>query len=269
MCRLKFVFLLFILFSTPCFAWWDDEHRVIAIIADNHLSDHTRKQIEQILGDTSLDKIANWADRVKSQQRWRHSKPWHYMNIGSDGDIATYQSVVEGDILWALGYFYKQLKDSHLPLQQRRRALRFFVHFVADIHQPLHVGLPEDRGGNWILVRWFNGAKLQNLHKVWDGLLTGGDLNPAQYAHYLDNASQSQIDKWQNSTFRDWAGESKQLLGQLYRFGAENTDSKRLILGDQYLRVNRPIAERRLLQAGIRLAYYLNRAFVESEQVTQ
>ena len=187
------------------------------------------------------------------------------MNLARNQDVSDYQPTVGGDILWALDYFYGQLKEPSTSTSDRRQALLFFVHFVADIHQPLHVGFPEDRGGNEISVDWFNGSKAQNLHQVWDGLLTHNDLTPAQYARRLDHASQAQIDKWQNSTFRDWAAESKQLLEQLYSFGAENTGRKVLKLDDKYLRANKPIAERRLVQAGIRLAYYLNRAFAKAE----
>jgi len=263
--RFKVGCLLLCFFCGSASAWWADEHRMVAIIADKHLSDHSRSQIKRILGDVSLEEIANWADSIKSQPRWQHSKSWHYINLGSDQNIADYQPVVAGDILWALDYFYNQLKASETSPADRRQALQFFVHLVADIHQPLHVGLAEDRGGNMMMVRWFKGAKLQNLHKVWDGLLTASDLAPAEYAEQLDNASKLQLEAWRNSTFEDWVTESQQLLEQAYGFGIENTGAKTMKLGDQYLRANRPIAERRLLQAGIRLADYLNRALLQSE----
>ena len=255
----KAVCLLLVIFlSMPANAWWANEHRVVAIIADKHLSDQARNEIRRILGDSSLEDIANWADSLKSQPRWKHSKSWHYMNLARNGDIAAYRPVVGGDILWALDYFYSQLREPNRSMTDRRQALRFFVHLVADIHQPLHVGFPEDRGGNKILVRWFNDAQLYNLHKVWDGLLTDNDLTPMQYAKRIDTATEQQVKIWQNSTFEDWAGESHQLLGQVYSFSVENKDSKILVLSDQYLRTNRSLAERRLLQAGIRLAHYLN-----------
>jgi hypothetical protein len=256
--------LLAICFSMPANAWWADEHRVVAIIADKHLSDQARIEVRRILGDVSLEEVANWADSIKSQSRWKHSKAWHYMNLARDADIADYQPMVGGDILWALDYFYNQLKASGTSTADRRQALQFFVHLVADIHQPLHVGLPDDRGGNRVMVRWFNGAKLQNLHKVWDGLLTANELTATDYVKRLNTVKEEQIKIWQDSTFVDWATESQQLLEQVYSFGVENKDSKILELGEQYLHANRSLAERRLVQAGIRLAYYLNSAFKRS-----
>ena len=251
--------------AMPAAAWWDDEHRAVAMIADKHLSNEARQQIKQLLGDSSLAEGSLWPDRIKSQNRWAHSKTWHYMNLARNQDISDYQPIVGGDILWALDYFYSRLKEPGISTSDRRQALQFFVHLVADIHQPLHVGTAKDRGGNAISVRWFNRPKLHNLHQVWDGLLTRNDLSPAQYAQLLDSAAQSLRRDWQNSTFKDWARESKQLLEQLYSVGAENADRKALELGDKYLRANKPIAEKRLAQAGVRLAHYLNRAFAKPE----
>ena len=219
MSRFKAGCLLLCVFCGSANAWWSDEHRMVAIIADTHLSDQARIQVRRILGDASLKEIANWADSIKSQSRWKHSKSWHYMNLARDADIADYQPTVGGDILWALDYFYDQLTAPDTSTADRRQALQFFVHLVADIHQPLHVGLPDDRGGNWVVVRWFNGAKLQNLHKVWDGLLTASDLTPADYVKRLDLVKEEQIKIWQDSTFLDWATESQQLLEQVYSFG--------------------------------------------------
>lgn len=253
--------LILNLFATPAFAWWDDEHRTIAIIADNHLSTDARKQLEQLVGDNSLAELALWADSIKSDSQWAHTKPWHYINIDSAESIQSLKSADGDDILWALEHFYAQLANPELSVEVRRQALQFFVHFVADVHQPLHVGSRRDRGGNRVPVSWFGAAAKYNLHQVWDGLLTGIQGSPAKYAQQLDRATDSQIRQWQQSTFRDWILESHQLLDQVYSVGAANQDAKSPNLDHQYLKANRPVAERRLLQAGIRLAHYLDKAF--------
>ena len=246
-------------------AWWADEHRIVAIIADRHLTDQARVEVQKILGDANLEEIANWGDSIKSQPQWKHSKSWHYMNLASDKNFASFKPIVGGDILWALNYFYDQLNTADASIADRRIALQFFVHLVADIHQPLHVGFPEDRGGNMIMVRWFKDKKIQNLHKVWDGLLTTNDLSPLEYARQLDNASKLQMELWRKGAFEDWVKESRLLLEQAYNFGSQNGGAKTIELGDQYFRTNRPMAERRLLQAGIRLADYLNSAMQQAE----
>ncbi len=251
------------IYAAPAMSWWDDEHRTIAIIAENHLSKDTRKQLDQLVGDSSLEELSLWADGIKSDRQWAHTKAWHYVNFDSLSAIQTVKPRAGGDIFWALEHFYAQLTNPELPPEARRQALQFFIHYVADVHQPLHVGSRKDRGGNRVrvTVSWFGAAAKYNLHQVWDGLLTGIKGSAKDYAQQLDTATEGQIHQWQQTTFRDWMWESYQLLDQVYNFGDNSHQAKSTNLDHQYLNANRPVAEQRLLQAGIRLAYWLNRAF--------
>jgi len=259
--RFKIGCLLLCVFCGSANAWWADEHRVVAIIADKHLSDQVRIEVRRILGDVSLEEVANWADSIKSQSRWKHSRSWHYINLGSDQNIADYQSVVGGDILWALNYFYSQLQAAGTSPADRRQALQFFVHLVADIHQPLHVGKAIDAGGNQVSVVWKNDSRLSNLHRVWDGLLTDSDLTPQQYAKLIDRSSEAERGRWRDSSFKDWVEESAELHKNAYNFGTKNKGKKPIQLGASYQVANKSIAEKRMLQAAIRLAHYLNQVF--------
>jgi hypothetical protein len=138
----------------------------------------------------------------------------------------------------------------------------FFVHFVADIHQPLHAGKSKDAGGNLVKVNWFNSQRKQNLHKVWDGLLTATKLNAEDYAKEIDKTTEKQRKLWQSSSFSDWAAESYELRQKVYDFGdVKNEELVRL--GGWYRSKNKAIAETRLQQAGVRLAYYLNQLFAK------
>ena len=264
----RFAALVFIVqcsaFAAVAAAWWDDEHRTIAYIAERYLTDHSRQQIDQLIGDGSLVSVCLWADRIKSQQRWAHTRPWHYVNIEQEQSVASFKAKEEGDILWALEYFYGELGNPRLSSKKRRQALLFFVHFVADIHQPLHVGSHTDRGGNRIKVNWYGRGKIYNLHQIWDRLLTRNNLSPADYAQrLLADATQQQVSEWRAASFKDWAQESHHLLVDVYNFDPPNKHSKPLVLGEPYMHFAQPIAERRMLQAGIRLAYYLNLVFEE------
>ena len=244
--------------------WWDDEHRTITHIAGVYLTDHSRQQINQLIGKNRLAALSLWADRIKSQQRWAHTRSWHYVNIDRGQSAASFEPKNKGDIFWALEHFYRELGNHQLPTEKRRQALLFFIHFVADIHQPLHVGGRKDRGGNRVAINWFASGKIYNLHQVWDGLLTKNNLPPSEYAQrLLKGANKQQIRQWRGGSFKDWALESHQLLADVYNFGVDNKDGKPLNLGIQYLHSNKPLAERRILQAGIRLADYLNRAFAD------
>ena len=260
MLRLIILLALF-LSSSPVTAWWGKEHEIIALIAEKNLSKQAITQINILLEGKTLPEIANWADSVKSQSKWSHSKRWHYVNIDKGETIEQYQVAVGGDILWALDYFYWQIGETTRSVQQRREALMFFVHLVADIHQPLHVGKLGDAGGNRESVRWKDEIRLLNLHKVWDGLLTQSDLSAKQYARKISKSSMDERVTWSKASFEDCAQESLQLHKSVYKFGLKNKDNKILKLDNAYQILNKPVVEKRLLQAGIRLAHYLNLAF--------
>ncbi|MFP6833603.1 MAG: S1/P1 nuclease, partial [Porticoccaceae bacterium] len=179
---------------------------------------------------------------------------------GSNQNFDKHRPVPAGDILWALDYFYQELQKPDNSKQARREALMFFVHFVGDIHQPLHVGKYDDAGGNRVVVNWYNSPRKHNLHRVWDGLLTHSKLSAEEYAKTFEKPSKSQREKWQHSTFADWANESLILNAKIYDFG--NGEGKKIRpLGRWYHEKNKPIANQRLHQGGIRLAFYLNQIF--------
>lgn len=255
------VFIYFSLISATSYSWWEKEHQIVAVIAEENLSLEAKQQVNKLLNGRKLSDIANWADTIKSQSKWSHSKRWHYMNVEQDETVSDYEVLVGGDILWALEYFYGQLNDQDKRLDRRREALMFFVHLVGDIHQPLHVGKVSDAGGNRESVKWKDDSRLLNLHKVWDGLLTRSSLSPQQYAKKINYSSAKERAIWRASSFEDWAEESLELHKNVYKFGVKNKGKKIIKLDDTYQTQNRPIVEKRILQAGIRMAHYLNSAF--------
>lgn len=259
--RRVIVFIYFSLISVSSFAWWEKEHQIVAIIAEENLSIKAKQQVNKLLEGRKLHEVANWADTIKRQSRWSHSKRWHYMNLKQGETVSDYKVLVGGDILWALNYFYGQLNDKGKSLEQQREALMFFIHLFGDIHQPLHVGKLGDAGGNRESVRWKDEIRLLNLHKVWDGLLTQSDLSAKQYARKISKSSMDERVTWSKASFEDCAQESLQLHKSVYKFGLKNKDNKILKLDNAYQILNKPVVEKRLLQAGIRLAHYLNLAF--------
>lgn len=167
----------------------------------------------------------------------------------------------EGDLLSALDYFYTQLQNPDLDEREQREALAFLIHFVADIHQPLHVGRRDDRGGNRIKVTWPGHRTTTNLHRVWDSLLLDLESKSAlEFSRQLDKVSNQQIAQWQSASVLDWAKESKALRTQVYSF-SPTTQSQRISITQSYIDRSQPIIERRLLMAGVRLAACLNRLF--------
>jgi hypothetical protein len=227
-----FLFVTFF-YSTVVLAWWEQEHKVVAIIAESNLSKTAKKQVDLLLDGASLASVSSWADSIKSDPKWLHSKRWHYVNVGPNQTIDKHRSVPAGDILWALDYFFHELQKPNNSKQDRREALMFFVHFVADIHQPLHVGKYDDAGGNRVAVNWYNSPRKHNLHRVWDGLLTHSKLTAKEYAKTFKKPSKVQQSMWQNSNFSDWANESLALNEKIYDFGV-GEDKKIMPLGRWY-----------------------------------
>jgi len=158
------------LLPSPAFAWGKTGHRVVAAIADTQLSGLARAHVREILGPgESLDDAANWPDEMRSDPAvfWQKTAtPWHYVTLNG---ITYDHAPPAGDALQALDHFRVVLQDPKANLADKQLALRFIVHLVGDLHQPLHVGKCCDKGGNDVKVTFF--GKPTNLHAVWDSAL--------------------------------------------------------------------------------------------------
>jgi hypothetical protein len=269
MLKRKYAFTYFMIFylallSGQASAFGADGHRIIIGIAENHLSKKTARAVESISAD--LPELALWPDKIRGIQAWKKSKYWHYINIADHEQFETAKRSSKGDVLSALNDAYKQLKQPQLSDRERLQALSFFIHFAADIHQPLHVGRQDDRGGNSIGIKWPPKNRAKNLHWVWDsGLIRISELSVEDYVARLDIVSEKQVQQWQQDSFLDWAKESKALRAQVYEFGLKippaTIGKKPLSITADYINRNQPLIEKRLLMAGIRLAGKLNEIF--------
>ena len=261
------------LIPAPALAWGKTGHRVVAAIADTQLSGLARAHIREILnGGESLDEAANWPDEMRSAPDafWQKTAtPWHYVTL----DGITYDHAPpQGDALEALDRFTKTLKDPNASLADKQLALRFIVHLVGDLHQPLHVGKCCDKGGNDVKVTFF--GKPTNLHAVWDSALVDDEqLSFTELAAKLERHINDQDTiAWWDINPRDWISESAQYRDTLYPTAADkprapaDKKSKEPPVPDlSYSYVYRftPLMEQRLSQAGVRLAAYLNAIYAE------
>ena len=268
------------LVPSPALAWGKTGHRVVAAIADKQLSGLARAQVEQILGPgESLDEAANWPDWMRSDpaQFWQKtSTPWHYVTLNG---IIYDHAPSEGDALEALARFTKTLQDPGANLADKQMALRFIVHLVGDLHQPLHVGKCCDKGGNDVKVKWF-GRDL-NLHSVWDSAMVDEEqLSFTEFAAKLDrHTSREDVVAWWDINPRDWISESAQIRETIYPApppkGAKGEKGKKgkkrkpalAELSYSYVYKFTPVMEQRLSQAGVRLAAYLNAIFATPQPI--
>lgn len=260
------------LMPTPAFAWGKTGHRVVAAIADTQLSGVARAEVEQILGyGESLDEAANWPDEMRAATGtfWeKTATPWHYVTLNG---VLYDHAPPEGDALTALDRFTKTLQDPNAIQADRQLALRFIVHLVGDLHQPLHVGKCCDKGGNDVRVTWF--GKPTNLHAVWDSQLVDDEqLSFTELAAKLQRHIRPEdVVKWWDPDPRDWIAESAGVRDTLYPTAADMPKppkgKKKLKKGTlpdlayTYVYKFTPVMEQRLSQGGIRLAAYLNAIF--------
>jgi len=238
---------------TAAFAWGSNGHRIVGRIAANHLTGEAARAVECLLGPESLAQVSTWPDEIRSDPDWKKADPWHFISIDDGETLETTERNPAGDVLEALQRFEAVLRDPQATPQAKREALKFLVHFVGDVHQPLHVGRRADLGGNKVEVLWF--AAPSNLHSVWDSqIIENEKLSYSEFVEFIDHPTLEELKTWQGTTYADWARESKDLRERVYQIG----DGK-LSYGYVYEKI--PVIKRRLLQAGVRLAGLLNNVF--------
>lgn len=250
------------------FAWGSKGHRIVADIARNHLSPTAKQNLQALLGNDDLAAIANWADEVRPQRP--EAAGWHYVDIPRDSagfsqerdcyrpdeKHPSTQTDHHNCVVDRITIFKQVLADKNASQADRVEALKWVVHFVGDIHQPMHA-IDEARGGNGIHVVEFGSAQCGkypcNLHAEWDtGLLEHTGRSEQDYVTYLE---QMITDKklQAGGSPEDWANESLLLARKVWVNDGGAVDQA-------YYQANISIVDERLALAGLRLAAMLNDA---------
>ena len=245
--------------SLPAFGWGQTGHRVSGAIAERHLSAEAKQQIEALLPLESLAEASTYPDDMKSNPSkfWQKTaSPWHYVTVPEDKHYHEVEAPEEGDAVTALNQFRATLEDSKASKADKQLALRFIVHIIGDLHQPLHAGNGTDRGGNDVKVRFF--WQDSNLHRVWDSQMIGQkELSYTEWTDWLDKKITAQdVEAWHSTDPEVWITESTKIRDTIYP-----EDANRMAY--DYLYDHIPTAKRRLQQAGIRIAHYLNEVFAK------
>lgn len=254
-------FLVFLLAGcVSAFGWGGEGHSLIARIAWVQLTPAVQARVTEILGpNVSIQSISSWADNVRNQRR--ETGPWHYIDIPIDKphlDMA--RDCAKGDcVLTKIEDFRKTLKDPAADPVQRREALMFLVHFVGDMHQPLHCADNNDQGGNRVQVQF--GDRPGNLHSLWDSGLLGKMGKEDDLFNVYSKDSEKHAKKWTKGTVYEWA-EDNHRIAQKITYGKlpkepagtpEPIDAK-------YEQKADPVIKIQIEKAGARLARVLNEA---------
>jgi nuclease S1 len=290
-------------------AWGCKGHQTIALIAEKHLTPEAKQIVQKLLSENPIDPKLNrycggasrdamadastWADDVRGE---RKNGPWHYIDIprgAQHGPLGQYCGA-EGCVTKAIKEQLAILKDKNAEAGKRADALRYIIHFVGDLHQPLHDTTNADEGGNCVPLKYFrrkprehNHSYTPNLHSIWDTAIPERDAegaDPAEYADTLDALFAAEIEGWQKAGIHleDWAWEGHDVAetvvyGNLtpkiaiepnvavHSCTDDNNIGDRLlhqniVAGEAYQEKAGPVVEKRLTEGGVRLAMILNDA---------
>jgi hypothetical protein len=308
--RIVFLILLSLsFFTTSTFAWGCKGHQTAALIAERHLTPEARQYLHTLLNDNPVDPqlkrycgafagslladASTWPDDVRGA---RNNGPWHYIDIprrAPHRPLADYCGD-SGCIAQAIAEQLAILKDPRADSRQRAEALRYIIHFVGDLHMPLHASDNNDEGGNCAPVDYLGAAPQKhnhsyspNLHSIWDTSILERDMNgtdPQHFADELDRKFHGSSASWQRAGIHvdAWAWESHD-LAERFAYGKlhpndpveahvivhscsdDNNVGERLrqmhfAADEKYQRAAARVVEKRVAQAGIRLAMILNDA---------
>ncbi|GGD43835.1 S1/P1 nuclease [Muriicola marianensis] len=254
----NFIILFFavsnLAFANPPF-WGKTGHRVVGEVAEMHLKRKARKMVRKILKGRSLASVSNYADDIKSDTLYRKYYPWHYVNYPADKTYVQEPPAEEGDIVQAIETCIAKLRDKNSPEEEQIFYLKMLVHFIGDLHQPLHAGWAENRGGNDIEIEWF--GRESNLHRLWDSdLIDHFGMSYTELARDLPPLSKEGYKALKQGDVYSWVEESHRLATSIY--GSVIPGER---LGYRYKYIHWNTVERQLLKGGVRLAVVLNEIF--------
>ena len=271
-------------------AWGEEGHRMVGAIAERYLTPEARAGVLALLkhdrladgqpsGRQTLGEIAYWADEIRDTTWGRRSSRWHYDDIPLCGDADRSRYCAKGACATAqLARHIAILANRVAPLHRRNEALKWTVHLIGDIHQPLHAANHRDRGGNQVEVSFFRKRAnppygTLNLHAIWDVHLVrrqirarGGEESIVMAA--LPKAQQAD---WERGSIDEWIAESHQLARSVVypalpaAFSCDARIEGVLTLGQAYFAKAAPVIELQITKAGVRLAGVLNQVFEQQE----
>lgn len=290
-------------------AWGCKGHQTVALIAERYLTADAKQMVQKLLSDNPIDPkfsrycgsavrdamadASTWADDVRND---RKNGPWHYIDIprGAKRGMLEPYCGEGGCVTKAIAEQLAVLKDKNADETKRAEALRYIIHFVGDLHQPLHATTNADEGGNCVPVKYLrrkphehNHSFSPNLHSLWDTAIPERDMegaDPGEYAETLEEMFSTEMEGWQKTGIHvdEWAWESHD-LAESAAYGAltpkiavepnvtvksctdDNNIGGRLlqqhiVAGEGYQEEAAKVVEQRLAQAGVRLGMILNEA---------
>ena len=251
------VFAIAVCITLTSFGWGQKGHDVVAYIAECNLTPKSYQKVVKALGGHSLVYYANWMDNASYSDQYRYTKTWHYANVDEGFTYDTMAKNEKGDVVTAIEGIIAELKSGKLSAEQENIRLRMLIHFVGDIHAPMHAGRLSDRGGNNVMVKFFD--KETKLHSLWDTPLVEAahKWSYTEWEQQLNrHCSAERKAELSKGTPKDWLNESHKIATEIYAA----TPAKGRVSYD-YIAYFTPTIEQRLLAGGLRLAKILNELY--------
>ncbi|MGJ8737838.1 S1/P1 nuclease [Zobellia laminariae] len=250
-----FLFLITTLSNANDEEWSKTGHRTVGEVAQHHLSKKTKKALKKLLDGESLAYVSTFADDIKADRAYKEFSAWHYVNIPTGKDYADIEHNKQGDLIVGINKCIEIIKDENSKKEDKVFYLKMLVHLIGDLHQPMHVGRYEDKGGNDIQLQWFNEGT--NLHRLWDSnMINSYGMSYTELASSLPQLSKEQVQFIQQGNIYDWVEESQEIADKLY----DSVEAGEKL----YYRYSYDwwgTVENQLQKGGLRLAKVLNELF--------
>jgi hypothetical protein len=248
--KLNFLLFLFLLTSYNSFAWGSKGHGIVAEIAFAYLDANTKKTVVEYLDGMSIQEASTWMDNIKDDHSYDYMKPHHYVNFEKGESVVNNPGA---NIISVLTMTIKELKSNkNLSKAEIKQKICIIIHLIGDLHQPLHVGYGDDRGGNQMQINFNDNGT--NLHSFFDSGIIKYKNITAQDCLNANRITQTELDNIQNIDIITWATQSRSYLDKIYSFEGHK-------ISEEYVNSNTIIIESQLFKAGLRLASVLKEIF--------
>lgn len=251
-------YLLFVLALTfsvqQASAWGQLGHFLIGYMAEQQMKKSVRKKVERVLFPMSIGRSGTWMDDIRSDRSYDYANPWHYLT-SKNGEYDPAHQEKGGDAFEAIIRLKAELKSGTLSPKEEAEKLKMLIHMVEDIHQPLHVGTGEDRGGNDVRIEFFNQST--NLHALWDsGMIDRKGMSYTELADELYRRLTPELmQQYRNASMEDWLKEAVALRPLVYKL----PENKKISW--VYMYESNDALEERLVAASVRLAQILEEIY--------
>lgn len=277
---IRFGCFALLLAPAPAAAWWEYGHQTVARIAALEVRPETRAAIQRLIArsrtlDTpacpvrTIEDASVWPDCIKPLgDRFSHTLSWHYQNVDVCAPFDQKAACKDGNCVSAqIERSARLLADKSLPVRERVQALAFLVHFVGDLHMPLHAGDRGDLGGNRFPVAYGRIAGRTNLHSTWDGYLAERAIStpPGDARGLLVGLGPADKARMAEGTVEDWARQSWEVsrvraYGELLPEPCASIPDERPVIDEALTRALIPVVRAQVARAGLRLARLLDEA---------